>query len=345
MLLVDTIKKTNKTKIPFWFMRQAGRYLPEYIKIRDNCKQSGIDFMQMCYNVDIATEITLQPIKRFGMHGAIVFSDILVVPDAMGFNVQFQENIGPIIEGFNLDKRIKNINIEKFKIVGDVIKNVRQNLDKDKAVIGFSGSPLTLACYIINGKSSADFALVKKFIYENEHIFLDLIETLTDVIVQYLEIQIESGADIVQLFDSHAGILTGEMYEKYVIHSNRNVVERIKEKFPNIPVICFPKGSGMLYQLFAQNVECDVISVDNSASCGFFKSAIESQIIQGNLDNFLLSYGIKGEILLNIENIIRNFKDSNKSFIFNLSHGILKDANLDNISMLVDFLHDYNSKV
>ncbi len=345
MLLLDVVSKKEVQKVPFWFMRQAGRYLPEYMEIRNKSRENGMNFLGMCYDVETASEITLQPIRRFNMSAAIVFSDILVVPHAIGWNVEFQEGIGPVLEKFQSEEDLKllsrNRGYEKYEIVGNVIANVRSKLAKDKALIGFSGCPFTLACYMIDGGGSKDFIKTQKMLYENEHLFEHLIEVLADSVGDYLEVQINHGANIVQLFDSHAGLLHGEMYEKYIINQNRKITNRIKQKYPNIPVICFPKNSGILYQHFANNVPCDVISLDNSASCGFFSNAIESQVLQGNLNNYLLCYGKEKDIIASAEKIIHHFRKGGKSFIFNLSHGMLKDAKMQNVEALVDFLQQY----
>ncbi|QED23058.1 uroporphyrinogen decarboxylase [Candidatus Deianiraea vastatrix] len=338
---IATLNGQKCEKIPFWFMRQAGRYLPEYMKLRTKMRDSGKTFLDMCYDADLATEITLQPINRFKMPAAIVFSDILTVPNALGLKVEFCDGKGPILEKFSSSDDLKKLSLdcgfEKYNMVGNVVKNVRDNLAKDKALIGFSGCPFTLACYMTQGMGSKDFHETLKMVHKNPDLFDELIHILTHAVVDYLSIQIEKGADCIQLFDSHAGILHGKLYEKYITMPNREIVSKIKAKYPKIPIICFPKGSGILYKNFAENVDCEAISIDNSASNSFFANAISNKVLQGNLDNFLLCYGKTQDIRTETENIIRNF--GAKPFIFNLSHGMLKDTPIENVEAVCEILH------
>jgi len=341
MILKEVLQGKKSDKIPFWFMRQAGRYLPEYMEIRNHARANSKNFLDMCYDVELATKITLQPIERFDMSAVIIFSDILTIPDAMGWDVQFKENIGPVLQKFenqeDLVKISQNSGLKKYNIVADVIKNVRSNLSKNKAVIGFSGCPFTLACYMIQGGGSKDFEKVLKMVYENESLFSNLIKILTKCVIDYLCIQIDSGADVIQIFESHAGILHGSLYEKYIIQINAKIVNEIKLKYPNVPIIAFPRGSGMSYKNFSKNVKCDGISIDNSCDDEFFKKNINNKVIQGNLNNYLLCYGSIPDIKSQVRHIIQNFQ--HKPFIFNLSHGVLKETPIKNIHAMIEELY------
>lgn len=346
MLLLDVISKKEKNKIPFWFMRQAGRYLPEYMSVRNTCKSSGMNILDMCYNVDIATEITLQPIHRFNLSAAIIFSDILVVPHALGWEVDFIEDVGPKLQKFELEEHLNVIRREiaynKYSIIGNLVKNVRSSLLNNKALIGFSGCPFTLACYMIDGGSSNTFEKTIKMIHKNPNLFDKLINILTLSISDFLSIQIGAGANCIQLFDSHAGLLYGDYYNKYIIEPTKIIIDAVRRKFPKTPIICFPKGSGIMYKSFSENVKCDVISIDNSCTLSYFSNVIKDQIIQGNLNNYLLAYGSTDKIMSEADKIIKTFRTRDNSFIFNLSHGIIKDSNMKNIEILVQYLQQYN---
>ncbi len=338
--LLDLILKKEKHEIPpIWIMRQAGRYLPEYRKIR----QSQDNFLDFCYNPELASKVTLQPIERFDLDAAIIFSDILVIPDALGVDVKFIKGQGP-----KLSKTSNMQDLSKFKInkvneflnpVFENLKLTRQNLASNKTLIGFSGAPFTMACYMVEGGGSKNFDLVKRSMVENEEFFAKLIDILTESVINYLIKQIDSGADIVKIFDSWAGILPYNYYEKWVIEPTEKIIEAVKKAHPKTPIIAFAKNSGTSYINYAKRVKSDVIAIDQNISCEYIKNELQNEenlIIQGNLDNYILAYGSKDKIKESVDRILENF--SEKPFIFNLGHGIIKDTPIENVEFLVKYI-------
>ena len=248
------LKKEKFLNPPTWIMRQAGRYLPEYREIRSNAK----NFLELCYTPKLASEVTLQPISRFDFDAAIIFSDILVIPDALGVKVEFVKNEGPKLKKISTDSDLKNLRTQNIKShlkpVFEAIAQVKSKLDSSKALIGFSGSPWTLACYMIEGGGSKNFELTRKTAIHDEKFFGRLIEILTESVITYLSHQIIAGADVVKLFDSWAGVLPPSQLRKWVIEPTKKIVSEIKKLHPEIPVICFPRGIGMTYKEFAKIV-------------------------------------------------------------------------------------------
>ena len=336
ILLKKEVFQKEVFQPPIWIMRQAGRYLPEYREIRAKTN----NFLDLCYNPKLASEITMQPIKRFGFDAAIIFSDILVIPHALGIDVKFVKNEGPILQKTSNKNDLKNLKIEKIEsFLQPVFENIaltKSKLDKDKALIGFSGSPFTLACYMIEGGSSKNFDLVKKTALQNEDFFFELIEILTESVEKYLIAQINSGVEIIKLFDSWAGILPEKDFQKWVINPTKKIVKNIKEKFPNIAVICFPRGCGTLYENFAKQINFDCLAIDQNISKEFVKKNLQEKnniIVQGNLDNQLLAYGSKAEIEKEVREILQIFGE--KPFIFNLGHGILPETPIENVEFML----------
>lgn len=334
-----TEKKPVKNP-PIWIMRQAGRYLPEYREIRSKVS----NFLELCYNPKLASEVTLQPINRFDFDAAIIFSDILVIPDALGIKVEFVKNEGPKLEALNANSDLKKLKIDNIKNhlnpVFETINLTRSKLAKDKDLIGFSGSPWTLATYICEGGGSKNFEVVKELAIKNEEFFSELIEILTKSVTIYLLEQIKAGANVVKLFDSWAGVLPESQFQKWVIEPNRKIVKGIRKEYPNIPVICFPRGSGVLYKNFALEVAPNALAVDQNLPCEWIKNNLQQDVVvQGNLDNFLLAFGNKAQIEKEVLRILDNFK--NYPFIFNLGHGILPQTPIENVELVIDLVRKY----
>jgi uroporphyrinogen decarboxylase len=338
--IINILNKKNIDSIPpIWIMRQAGRYLPEYRQTR-----SQIDnFLDLCYNPELACEVTLQPIKRFEFDAAIIFSDILVIPDALGIKVDFVKNHGPKLAEFDLQKDLKNLNLEKIdeklNKVYEAISLTRSRLDNDKALIGFCGAPWTLACYIIEGGGSKNFDKVREIALREEKLFGDLIKILTESLKKYLSNQIKAGADIVKIFDSWAGVLTPQQIEKWVIKPTQEIVEYLKNNHPQTPVICFPKSIGLNYEDFAREVDCQCLAIDQNLKISWAKDVLQEnhhKVLQGNLDNFLLAFGDKKDIEKEVRKILENFH--NKAFIFNLGHGILPQTPIENVELVLKII-------
>ena len=327
---------SNKSKTPIWLMRQAGRYLPEYREIRKDTKH----FLDLCYNSDLACEVTLQPIRRFDFDAAIIFSDILVVPDSMGIKVIFKEQQGPVLDAIQtkeeMDKAFNKKNLDKLLPIYEAIKKVKEELPKNKALIGFSGGAWTLAAYIVEGKLSRDLAIAKVTYYNNRNFFNKLIDHLVENISQHLIKQFQAGADILQIFDSWSGMLADEDYDQLIIKPTQAIIEKVRRVYPNIPIICFPRMSSIRYEKFCAEVDCQAVSVDQYMSLKWAKDHCNNKIIQGNLDPLILFSKSKDLIKQKIDEIFEQIGDSN--FIFNLGHGILPKTPIENVELLVEYV-------
>ena len=331
MNLISVLSKKTSGKVPFWFMRQAGRYLPEYKEIRTKFP----NFLEFCYKPQAAAEVTIQPITRFNMSAAIIFSDILVIPDALGVDVKFSAGHGPILEVTNeLAKLSRNNFEETLAPVYEAIKLTRAALPTDKALIGFCGLPWTLACYMIEGKGSRDFSSVRATIYQRKEFFAGLIQILTDAVIDHSLAQIEAGANVIQLFDSWAGVLSEQEFLNYSIIPSQKITAAIKAKYPHIPVIGFPRMAGSKIEQYSKLTSVDAVSFDGSVSLEFVKNNLGNLVVpQGNLDNILLAED-KNLAVAQTKKILANF--SGKPFVFNLAHGILPHTPIENVKAVCD---------
>jgi len=328
------IIKQNKPneKVPIWLMRQAGRSLPEYRKAVEKTS----NFMEICYSIDLVVELTLQPIKRFDMDAAIIFSDILIIADVLGCDVNFVRGVGPIIKPVKSSEELKNsqeFETKTFPIL-NAIRKVRSQLSEEKSLIGFAGGPWTVASYIIEGGSSKTFSKVLHFCsLELE----EVIKKITEATIIYLIKQIEFGADVIQLFDSNAGILQGELFERYVIKPTKKIVSAIKNKFPDFPIIGFPRSAENLYTDYCEQTGISAVSIDYNVPIEWAKANLKIPL-QGNLNPSLLAYN-KAEAIEEAKRIIDCFREL--PFIFNLGHGVLPDTPVENIAALVDLVRNY----
>jgi uroporphyrinogen decarboxylase len=334
--ILQTFEKKNN-QIPIWLMRQAGRYLPEYRQIREsvNC------FLDLCYDVEKAVEITLQPIKRYGFDAAIIFSDILVLPDALGWDVRFEEKIGPILRQFQSQDDFKYLTAnsdKKLNKVYEIITKVKTSLPSSTALIGFAGSPWTVMTYLLEGRGKQNFEISKKFIYENNNLAQELVDFLTEKTTNHLLTQIRAGADLVQLFDSWAGILSGEEYNQFVITPTKKIIKTLKSYFPSLPIIGFPRGSGFLYEKYINDTGVDAVGVDQFVPITIMKIWSKKIVVQGNLDPFILLTN-KDIIAQKTSEILTNFQE--KNFIFNLGHGVMPNTPIENIKFLVNYIKEF----
>ena len=335
-LLIQALKKEYTTKIPFWLMRQAGRYLPEYRALR---VKAG-SFMNLCFSPDMAAEVTMQPVDRFDMDAAILFSDILVVPHALGQTLDFVEGEGPRLTSY---KKINAIDFaafdEKLSAVYETIRTVKKRISPDKSLIGFAGAPWTIACYMVQGRGDGEFNEAKNFAFNNTAEFDHLIEKLVEATAHYLIEQIKAGVDAVQLFDSWAGLLPEPYFGRWVIQSTQNIVNLVHKAYPNFPIIGFPRRAGMFYQDYAQKTGVDGVGIDqyyplDHAICSFGSNVA----IQGNLDPvYLLAGGktLEGEI----KRILAAAKKS--PFIFNLGHGVIKETPPEHVAQLAKIIKSH----
>jgi uroporphyrinogen decarboxylase len=324
------------TPPPIWLMRQAGRYLPEYRELR---AQAG-DFLKFCYTPELAAEATLQPIRRFGFDAAILFADILLVPDALGQGVRFIEGDGPRLDPIRSDADIARLNPNatrpKFARVFETVAKVRQVLPRETALIGFCGAPWTVATYMVGGQGSADQADARLWAYRDAAGFQRLIDLLGDVSVDYLSGQIEAGADVVQIFDSWAGSLPDEQFRRWVIEPTKRMVAGLKERHPAVPIIGFPRGAGVQARFYADETGVDGVSCDTAMPLEFVASELSGRtVVQGNLDPLLLVTG--GQAL---DRRIAEFLAalSHRPFIFNLGHGIVPATPPENVAKLVQLV-------
>ena len=325
----------KKTKI--WLMRQAGRYLPEYQEIRKKEK----DFISLCFNPKLACDISLQPIERFDFDFIILFSDILVIPYALGQEVKFKENIGPILGNINYEKLEVNLtqSLERLAPVFETIKLIKQK-KKEKDLIGFCGGPFTVLNYMIEQGTSKTHEKIKKFIKSNNQLSDKIIKIITDISIEYLKKQIDSGVDFVKVFDSWAGLLDGDLYKKYIIEPNKEIAKEIKNYSPGTKQIFFPRGSKENYFNFIKEVKPDVISLDEEFPEKVFSYAKKNDIIlQGNLKPITLIEG-GTKLKKEIKTILNKFNEN--KHIFNLSHGVLPQTPVENVETLVDIIRNYN---
>lgn len=341
--LLEVLKGHKPDHIPFWFMRQAGRYLPEYMELR---KQAG-GFLDMAYNPQMACEITMQPIRRFGMDGAIIFSDILTIPHALGQHLEFVQGEGPKLNPLRSGSDFASLNFQKFPQtlapVYEALSNTKSALQNEgfggTTLIGFCGAPWTVACYMVEGGGSKDFMNVKKLAFEDEESFASLIDILVESSAQYLIEQINAGADAVQIFDSWAGALDAQSFRKWVIQPTREIVELVRDAHPTVPIIGFPRCAGYNYLSYIRDTGIGAVGMDPSVDTQWAARTLQPLVpVQGNLDPACLLAG-GDQMVMAAEKIIADLKDG--QFIFNLGHGINKETPIENVELLVNVIREH----
>ena len=331
---LKNVLKNKKICKSVWFMRQAGRYLPEFRKIR----LENQNFIKLCLNSKLSSEITLQPIKRFNLDSAIIFSDILTVPYALGQKVNFVKDMGPKLDQFNFEiftDNDKNSFTQELEPVYEAIRITRDKLNKEKSLIAFIGAPWTLLVYMLGmklNKTQLDYEKIK--LLGNE--ISMILDKLNEYLFIHIENQINAGADVVQIFDSWAGLIKQEDFNNYCIKPNSKLVSLCKSK--NIPVICFPRGIGENYKKFNDIVKPDGLNIDYEVNPKWAKSNLKDVVIQGGLNpSFLLSS--EEEIVKNTREYLDAFKDL--PYVFNLGHGLLPETDPDKVEKLVKFYREY----
>lgn len=339
--LLHALKGEPVDRIPVWLMRQAGRYLPEYREIRSRAP----DFLKFCYSPELAVEVTLQPIQRFGFDGAIIFSDILVIPDALGQKVWFEPGRGPVLEALKDPGDVAQLAgkpvTEYLAPVYDAIRGTSAELPSDVAMIGFAGAPWTVASYMIEGGSSKDFSKLKSWAYSAPDGLAALIDILVTAIAEHLVAQIEAGAEAVQIFDSWAGVLPEDAFETWCVNPIRRIVSEIKAAHPETPVIVFPNRAGFFYERIADTCGADAVSIDAMVPLGFARDILQKKVcVQGNLDPLLLVAG--GDAMVGGTRHILDTLGSGP-FVFNLGHGIVPQTPPDNVGALVEEVHNWRA--
>ena len=334
--LLDVLNRRRRQPPPVWLMRQAGRYLPEYRALRE---KAG-DFLSLVLTPELATEVTLQPIRRFGFDGAIVFSDILVVPLALGQLVTFAPGEGPLLEALNDRGAFGRIAIEfdhdRAKPVYETIRLVKAELDPAVALIGFCGAPWTVATYMIAGRGTPDQAPARSFAYRDRTGLDALIDILVDASSAYLTAQLQAGADAVQIFDSWAGVLPPEEFAHWCIDPIRRIVANVRRNIAGAKIIGFPRGAGTLLARYAAEVRVDAIGLDWMVDRTFAREKVQSRVpVQGNLDPLALVAG--GDALdRGVDAVLDGFAGG--PFIFNLGHGILPETPTAHVERMLERL-------
>jgi uroporphyrinogen decarboxylase len=335
-LLLRALRGAHVERHPFWLMRQAGRHLPEYRELR---AKAG-SFLSLCFTPELATQVTLQPVQRYGMDAAILFSDILVVPLGLGQEVGFQEGEGPklapIREASELARLKDTLDLAKLEPIYETVRRVRRELPPETALIGFAGAPWTVATYVVEGGSSRDFQAVKHWAFGDKSGFAALIDRLTDATIAHLKAQIAAGVEVVQLFDTWAGVLEGEAYDKWVIEPAKRIVAALKAENPGLPIIGFPKGAGAKYLEYARATNVDALALDPELPLAFARDVLQPiAAVQGNLDPQLLLAGGPA-----METRIREILAAlgKGRFVFNLGHGVLPTTPIAHVERLAEIL-------
>lgn len=332
--LLTVLNGGNPGKKPIWLMRQAGRYLPEYRALRAD--KGG--FLELVYDTDAAAEVTLQPIRRFGFDGAILFSDILIVPYALGQDLRFEAGEGPRLSPPLVDTAFASLEAvpERLEAVYRTVDKVKRALPPETTFLGFAGSPWTVATYMIAGKGSKEQAEARRYAYRDPAAFQEIIDAVADMTVDYLSGQVEAGVEAVQLFDSWAGSLAPAQFEQWVIAPNARIVEAFKARHPDIPVIGFPKGAGGKLPAYARGTGVDALGLDETVDPAWAHSVLPAGLpVQGNLDPLALIAG--GDALEKaVARIISAFED--RPHIFNLGHGILPDTPIAHVEQLLQLV-------
>lgn len=337
-LFLRALRRQPVERTPVWIMRQAGRYLPEYRKTRE---QAG-DFLSLCKNPELACEVTLQPLRRFSLDAAILFSDILTIPDAMGLGLYFAEGEGPCFSKPLSDKEmINHLTIpeaaDSLGYVMDAARLIRREMPQELPLIGFSGSPWTLACYMVEGRSSREFKQILKLIYTDPQTAHLLLDKLALAVSQYLIEQIKAGVNAVMLFDTWGGILTPANYRDFSLAYMRRIIDQLKAYNSDIPVILYTKGGGLWLESMAAT-GCDALGIDWTCDLESARKRVGDKVaLQGNLDPAVL-LSSEQSIRKNVERVLASF-GYGSGHVFNLGHGITPDIAPEKVAVMIEAVH------
>ncbi len=321
---------------PLWLMRQAGRYLPEYRQLRERVE----DFIELCYTPELAVEVSLQPLRRFALDAVIVFADLLLLPEALGQPLTFRDGVGPVLDPIasaadlkRLDSRVLH---QRLGPVYETLRRLARELPAEVALIGFCGAPWTVATYMVEGGRSRDFARVKAWAYGDPETFQELINLLVETSAAYLVSQARAGAEVVQIFDSWAGVLPEAAFERWCVAPVAEIVRRLREACPGFPVIAFPRGAGPLYAGYAARTGVDAVSIDTAVPASWAARELQrGGAVQGNLDPMVLLAGGKA-----LEEEARRILDElgHGPFIFNLGHGVVPATPPQHVARLAEIV-------
>jgi uroporphyrinogen decarboxylase len=331
--VLEVLSGGRRAVPPVWMMRQAGRYLPEYREVR--ARAGG--FLNLCFTPELAAEVTLQPVRRFGFDAAILFSDILVVPHALGRAVRFETGEGPRLDPLN---RIEDINAlprkadaRVFAPIYETLRLVKRELDPNVTLLGFCGAPWTVATYMIAGQGTSDQAPARLFAYREPASFSRLVDVLVDACIDYLSAQFEAGADAVQLFDTWAGILPPHEFARWSIEPAKRIVSGVRAKIPNAKIIGFPRGAGALLPDYVEQTGVDAVSIDWTAEPRLIRERVQREVaVQGNLDPLALIAG--GDALDRaVDEVLASYGQGR--LIFNLGHGIQPETPIAHVEQML----------
>jgi len=338
-LFLRALKGETTERPPIWLMRQAGRYLPEYLATRAKSK----NFLHFCYSPDLAEEVTLQPLRRYGFDAAILFADILTIPDALGQKVEFIKGEGPKLEAIRDMDGLKKLSMDgihdHLAPVYETVSRLSKSIPETTALIGFAGAPWTNATYMVEGQGSKTYEIIRSIAYQDPEFFQALIDLLVDATTEYLLKQIEAGAEAVQIFDSWAGVLPEDQFDRWVIAPNKEITRRIKEAHPGFPVLGFPRGAGELYKKFVIETGVDGVSIDQTVPLEWAAKELQPLCtVQGNLDNLAVVAGGQ-QMEDQVEKILKTM--TNGPFIFNLGHGIVPQTPPENVGRVVEMVQSF----
>jgi uroporphyrinogen decarboxylase len=324
---------------PLWMMRQAGRYLPEYREVR--AKAGG--FLDLCFTPDFAVEVTLQPIRRFAFDAAIIFSDILVIPYALGRSVRFEAGEGPRLDPLDTPDKVGTLSsmgdFDKLEPVFEALRRVRRELDPKIALIGFCGAPWTVATYMVAGQGSPDQAPARMMAYRHPQEFAKIIDTIVENSILYLLGQLKAGADVLQIFDTWAGVLPPREFQRWSVEPTKRIVAGVRKKVPDAKIIGFPRGAGALLPSYVEATKVDAVSIDWAAEPSLIRNKVQSRVaVQGNLDPLVLIAG--GDALDRaVDDVLSNYAAGR--LIFNLGHGIQPETPIAHVEQMVKRVRAY----
>jgi uroporphyrinogen decarboxylase len=331
--LLKVLDGVAQSPPPVWLMRQAGRYLPEYRALRE---KAG-DFLNLIFTPEYAVEVTLQPIRRFGFDAAILFSDILVIPHALGQSVRFAAGEGPRLDPLTDGEAVKRlaaaVDQDVLAPIYETVRLVRASLEAGTALLGFCGAPWTVASYMIAGQGTSDQAPARLFAYRDPVAFANLMDVLVEASAAYLTRQLQAGADAVQIFDTWAGVLPPEEFAKWCIEPTRRIISKVRAQVPGAKVIGFPRGAGTLLERYVQDVPVDAVGVDWTVDRGFVRDRVQTRVaVQGNLDPLVLVAGGAG-LDRAVDAVLEGFAGG--PFIFNLGHGIVPETPVAHVESML----------
>jgi uroporphyrinogen decarboxylase len=338
---LEVLSGRRQATPPIWMMRQAGRYLPEYRELR--AKAGG--FLDLCFTPEYATEITLQPIRRFNFDAAIIFSDILVIPHALGRSVRFEAGEGPRLDPLDTPEKVATLSshadFAKLEPVYEALRRVRRELDAKTALIGFCGAPWTVATYMVAGQGTPDQAPARMMAYRHPDAFERIIDVLVENSILYLVGQLKAGADALQIFDTWAGVLPPREFSRWSIEPARRIIAGVHKEFPNAKIIGFPRGAGALLPNYVEATGVDGVSIDWAADPSLIRERVQNRVaVQGNLDPLAL---IAGGAALDraIDDVLENYASGR--LIFNLGHGILPETPISHVEQMIKRVRAYKA--